>query len=354
MFYNCFSVPSLFSWTSLQTKEKLTQINCEPKSKSVECDRNPLGPSSQEQTEIAESRGHKIVVGSDSKVKGQLSKVTLSNKISNSAVESGPVMEDEAKCALIKTASDAKDEANSSQSFKMDKVGIGSDVSRSKHSNDDALKDQGKRGPCLQTVSKSKIPKKLSPGDNVAVKVCDTSLTDASGRVAIKKQTCTKESSKTENKVDKKQMTEKKEDLSDIGSVGKQKDSIKTVQPVEKHSKYPVNNACDHEDGRASSASKSANIPCLMGKNCDITTTNETNRPAKTSKISSDSEKQQSTKKETSAQGPKHSKTGKLLATLKWERLFNMKEISHLVVKFSIFYICTYRMHCELIVSESQ
>ncbi|TNM95962.1 hypothetical protein fugu_017045 [Takifugu bimaculatus] len=295
----------------VETKEKLTQISCEPTKKPVECDRNPPGPSSQEQTEIAASHGHKIVVGGDSRVKGQLSKVTLSNQISTSAVERSPVVEGEAKCALIKIANDAKNEANSSQVFKMNKIGIGNDVSQSKHSNDDAFKDQGKCDPCLQTVSKSKIPKRLIPGDDVAVTVCDTSLTDASGRVAIKaqKQTCTKESSKTENKVDKKHMTGKKEDLSDIGGVGKQGDSIKTAQSVEKQSKYPVNNACDREDVRASLALKSANIPCLTGKNCDITTINETKRPAKTSKINLESELQQSPKKQTLAQGPKHSKT---------------------------------------------
>lgn len=354
MFYNCFSVPSLFSWTSLQTKGKLTQISCEPTKKPVECDRNPPGPLNQEQTEIAKLHGHEIVVGGDSRVKGQLSKVTLSNRISNPAVERSPVVEGEAKCALIKTASDAKNEANSRQVLKMNKVGIDSDVSQSKHSNDDAFKDQGKHGPCLQTVSKSKIPKRLIPGDDVAVTACDTSLTDASGRVAMKaqKQTCTKESSKTENKVDKKHMTERKEDLSDIGGVGKQEDSIKTAQSMEKHSKYPLNSARDREDGRASLALKSANISCLTGKNCDITTINETNRPSKTSKINLESEQQQSPKKETLAQGPKHSKTGKLLATLNWEQMLNMKEISHLVVKFSILYRCTYRMHdrCRTVV----
>lgn len=320
MFYNCFSVRSLFSWTSLQTKEKLTQISCEQTKKPVECDRNPPGLLSQEQTETTESHGHKIVVGGESRVKSQLSKVTLSNQISNSAVERSSVVEGEAKCALIKTANDATNEANSSQVFKMNKVAIGNDISQSKHSNDDAFKDQGKRDHCLQTVSKSKIPKRLIPGDNVAVTACDTSLTDASGRVAINahKQTCTKESSKTENKVDKKHMTEKKEDLSDIGGVGKQEDSIETAQSVEKQSKYPLNNARDCEDGRAFLALKSANIPCLMEKNCDITTTNKTNRPGKTSKINPESEQQQSPKKETLVQGPKHSKTGKLLATLKW------------------------------------
>lgn len=339
MLYDCFSVSSLFSWTSLQTKEKLTQISCEPTKEPVEGDRNPPGPLSQEQTtsEIAELRRHKIAVAGGSGAKGQLSKATLSNQISNSAAERSPVVEGEAKRALIKTASGAENEAHSSQVFKENKVGIRSDVARSKRSDDDALRDQSKRDPCLQTASKSKIPKKSPSGDKVA-------LTDASGRVAIRAQiqTCTTESSKSEDKVDKEHMTEKKQDLSDIGGVGKQQNSVKTAQPPEKNSKYTVNNGRDSEDAKASLASKSANTPCLTGKNCDITTINETNRP-KISKANqvSQQQQQQSPKKETSAQGPTHAKTGKLLFTLKWARLLNVKEIPHLVVKF-----CTYTYRC--------
>lgn len=266
---------------------------------------------------MTELHKQKKVVGSGSRMKAQHSVPTPCNRISKSAREIIPIVEGEEKSALLKTGS-GKNAANYNMFEENKEVGICSDVVQNKNNNDDAFKDQSKHDPCLQTASKSKIPKRSTPGYDVPVTARETSPE----RLAMEaqKQTCTKESSKSEVKVDKKHTKEKKEDIS---AVGKRKDSVKRTPPVAKHCKHPVKKVPDQENSKASLASNNSNIPCLTGKNSNITTLKETNRP-KTSPKTQDQQK--SPKNEASVQVPQSPKTGKLLITLKWALLLRSRK----------------------------
>lgn len=316
----CLSLITVFSLTSLQTKEKLSQIDCEPTTETVDCRRKPPGhPDSG----IAEVHRHKKMSGSS--MKAQERKSTLSKPISKSAPERKPTVEGVEKSAFLETGHNGQ---NATMTVKLSW--------QNKHSNEDALKDQSKHDPCLQKAPKSKLPKRLTSGDDVAVTARETFLTDE--RVACKaqaQQPSTKESSKSEtkgrqplskgrapikipDKVDKKYIKEKKDDLiSNISSAGKQRETnVKTAQPVDKHPKNKDIKVSDHEESKGSLASKCPNTQCRTEKTSEITTINETDGPKITQ--SQDSEQQRSPKIETSLQVPKSPKTGKLMFVLKW------------------------------------
>lgn len=327
------SNPSLFSLTSDQTNEKLSQIDCEPTTETVDCGRKPPGP---QDSGIAEVHRQKNLVGGGSRVKAQRSKSTPSNPISKSAPERRPTVESAEKNVLLQTGSNAQKAtttANLSQ--------------QNKHSNDDVFKDQSKHDPCLQRASKSKLPKRSTSGDDGAVTARETFLTDERVACRAQKQTSTKESSKSEakvsqplskdrvpvkiaDKVDKKQIKEKKDDIkSDISGAGKQQEpSGKTARPADKYPKNKDNKVSDHEESKASLVSNSPNTPCGTGKNSDITIINETDRPKPSQ--SQDSEQQERPKIETSLQVPKSPKTGKVMFALKWPLWLKRKKMSFL------------------------
>lgn len=325
--------PSLFSLTSLQSNEKLSQTGCEPTPETVDCGRNPPRcPDSG----IAEAHRPKKMVGTGSRVKAQSSKSTASSPISKSAPERRPTMESIEKSGRLETGSNAQ---NATMTANLSP--------QNKHSDDDALKDQSKHEPCFQRASKSKLPKRTTSGDDAAVTAPETVLTDERAQCKARKQASTKESSKSEakgsqplskerapikiaEKVDKKHMKKKKDDFISTSGAGKEQEpSVKTAQPVDKYPKSKDNKVRDQEESKASSskALNSLNTPCRTGKNCDITTINETDGPKTPKK---DSEPQESPKIETSLQVPKSPKTGKLMYALKWSLWLKMNEMSFL------------------------
>lgn len=318
---------SLFSLTSPQTNMKLSQIGCEPTPETVDCGRNlPGRPDSG----IAEVHRPKKIVGAGSRVKAQSSKSTPSSSISKSAPERRPTVESVEKSGHLETGSSAQN------------VTMTANVSpQKKHSDYDAFKDQSNHVPCLQKASKSKLPKRTTTGGDVMLTAPETVLTNERVECKARKQAGTKESSKSEakgsqplskdrapikiaEKVDKKHRKEKNEDyISNTSGAGKEQESgVKTAQPVDK---YPKDNKVrDHEESKVSLASNSPS----RGKNCDITTTTETDGP-KTPQ-SQDSEPQERPKIEPSLQVPKGPKTGKLMFALKWPMWLKVNEMSFL------------------------
>lgn len=329
-FKMAFSNPSLFSLTSLQTNEKLSQINCEPTTETVDRGRNPPGPPG---SGIAEVHRQKKMVEVGSRVKVQRSKSTPSNTISKSASERRATVESVEKSALLETRRNGQ---NATTTVNLSQ--------QNKHSSENAFKKQSKHDPSLQRASKSKLPKRSTSVDDVAVTARETFLTDKRVECKAQKQSTAKESSKSEakvcqplskdrapikiaDKVDKKHMKEKKDDISDISGAGKQQEAIvKIAQPVDKYPKNKARNVSDHDEPKASLASNSPNTPCGTGKNCDITTINETGGTKTTQ--SQDSEQQESPKIETSLQVPKSPKTGKLMFARKWLLWLKMNEVS--------------------------
>lgn len=277
----------------------------------MESDVNSPGHPSPEQTtatDITEQHKGKAVVGSGSRVKAQHRIPSPSYPTSTSAPEIFPAVEGEEKSALLQTGSGGENAENYKVSEEDKGVGICSAEAQNQKSIDDAFKDQSKQDPCLQTAPKSKIPKRWTPACDVPVTARETP--PESFTTEAQKQTCSKESSKSEVKVDKKHRKEKTEDVS---AVGKRQDSVKRTPPADKPRKHPIKKVPDQEDSKASLASSNSNIPCLTGKNSNITTLKETNRP-KTSPTTEGQQK--SPTKETSVQVPNRPKTGKLMITL--------------------------------------
>lgn len=304
------SNPSLLSLSSLQTNEKLSPINCEPPTETVDGGRNPPGTPD---SETAEVHKQKKTVAGGSRLKIQRSQSTPSNQITKSAPERRPTVESIAQNAATTTA-------NLSQ--------------QNKRSDDGAFKDQRKHDPWHLRESKSKLPKRSASGDDAAVAARETFQTDERVECKAQKHKSAKASSKSEakvsqplskhrapvkiaDKVDKKHMEEKQDSLSDTSAAGTQQEpSAKTAQPVEKYPKNKDNQASDLEASKDALASSSPNTPCRTGKSCDITTVHEKDGPKTTP--SPDSEPHESPKIETSLQVPKSPKTGKLMFALKW------------------------------------
>lgn len=319
--------------TSLQTNEKLSQIDCEPTTETVDCGRNLSGPLD---SGIAEMHRQKNMVGGGSRVKAQRSKSTPSNPISKSAPERRPTVGSIEKSAPLET--NASNAQNATMTAHLSQ--------QNKHSNDDdAFKNQSKNDSCLQRAAKSKLPKRLTSGDDVAVP--ETFLTDERVTSKAQKQINTKESSKSEarvnqplskdrapikiaEKVDKKHVKEKKDDfISGIRCAGKQQEpNVKTEQPVDKYPKNKDSKVSDHEESKASLASNSPYAPHRTGKNCDISTKNERDRPKSIQR--QDSEQQESPKTETSLHVSKSPKTGKLIFALKRPLWLKMNEMGFL------------------------
>lgn len=337
-FQMAFSNPSLFSLISLQTNEKRSQINCEPTTETVKSVGNsPGSPDSG----IAEVHGPKKLVEGGSRVKAQRSKSTPSYSVSKSALERRPTVESikSIKSALLETESNAQNAtttANLSQ--------------QNKHSNNDGLKDQRKHDPCLQRISKSKLPKRSTSGDDVVLTARDTVLTDERVACKAQKQSSTKESSKTEakvrhplskdrapikiaDKVDKKHLKEKKDDfISDISGAEKQPESsVKTAQPVDKYPPNKDNKVTEHGESKVSLSSNSPNISCRTGKNFNITAINKTDGTKATQ--SQDSEQESPKIKTTLPEVLKSPKTGKLMFALQWPLRLKMNEMSFFVGK---------------------
>lgn len=334
-----FSNHSLFSLTSLQTKEKLSQIDCEPTTETVDCGRNPPGLLDSGIAEV--HRQKKLAMGGSS-MKAQRSKSTPSKPISKSSPERKPTVESVEKSALLETGRNGQ---NATMTVKL---------SQNKHSNDDAFKDQSKHDSCFQKASKSKLPKRSTSGDDVVVTARENVLTDERVACKAQKQTSTKESSKSEakgrqplskdrapikipDKVDKKYIKGKKDNfISNISGTGKQQETcVKTAQSVEKYPKNKDIKVSDHEESKASLASKNPNTPCRAEKTSDITTINETDGPKTTQR--QDSEQRKIPKIETSLQVPKSPKTGKLMFALKWPLWLKIIEMFFLYVKINLW-----------------
>lgn len=304
-----------FTWSSLETNETLTQLSCEPATGPEESDINTPGHLRQEPTdaEIPELHKGKKVVGSGSRLKAQHSMATPSNRTSTPAPEMIPTVEGEEKSALVKTGSGGTNAADCNVSEENKGVGLCSRVVQKKTSSDGACRDQNKPDPCLQTASKSKIPKRSTPGYNAPPAARETSPERFT--IQAQKQTCSKESSQSKVKVDKKHTKEKKED---IGAAGKRQESAKRTPPPAKPRQQQKG-----PDQGDSKASNDSNTPCLTGKNSNTTTLKDTTRPKSSPTTQG---QQKSPTKETAGQVPHSPKTGKQLITLKWTPLLESRE----------------------------